>query len=571
MASTYAGKGVPLDIDGFFRSAADAVGATPDQLKLIFCLLIDYPLANVFIRLPKGNALLKHVFNLSISGYYMFGFFKLYSGGLQLLASALATFFIAKFERSKNMPWIVFGVVMGHLFINHIYRTLNKVNWGDFDITGPQMVLTLKLTSYAWSIWDGRRPAEELDKGQMAARITKEPSLLEFLGYAFYFPAVLVGHSSDLNTYLALTRGTIFDECKEDDAKRHVPRGRKRVAYKRGLLGLVFLGLYTLLSPMFNFYRVLQDDWFNHNLITRLLIVQFIGFVERTKYYGVWKLSEGACIVTGLGFSGYDSEGRSTWDDIANLNIPWVEFAPNLKILLDSWNIRTNIWLRECVYKRITPKGRKPGFQSTILTFLTSAVWHGTYSGYYLTFLIAGFVQTAARLARVYLRPLFLSPLEMLPPKLPDALAKHGITLPAPPRTLFKMIYDVLGTITTLLILNFMVAPFLLWHWKPSLEAWSRMNWYGLWMVGLAFAFFYGGGGALCKKLNEERIKRAPKDVAWEIVGETYIHPTLRTDEMQGTGLQNVPPVDQVAREMEELIDKLVENIKAEAKAKKTK
>lgn len=43
---------------------------------------------------------------------------------------------------------------------SHIYRTLNKVTLDDFDITGPQMVLTLKLTSFAWSVWDGRRPAE---------------------------------------------------------------------------------------------------------------------------------------------------------------------------------------------------------------------------------------------------------------------------------------------------------------------------------------------------------------------------------------------------------------------------
>jgi hypothetical protein len=45
-------------------------------------------------------------------------------------------------------------------FHSHIYRTLNKVTLDDFDITGPQMVLTLKLTSFAWHIYDGRRPSE---------------------------------------------------------------------------------------------------------------------------------------------------------------------------------------------------------------------------------------------------------------------------------------------------------------------------------------------------------------------------------------------------------------------------
>jgi lysophospholipid acyltransferase len=52
-----------------------------------------------------------------------------------------------------------------------------------------------------------------------------------------------------------------------------------------------------------------------------------------------------------------------------------IEFAPSFKILLDSWNINTNVWLRNCVYKRVTPKGKKAGFGSMLITFLTSAFW----------------------------------------------------------------------------------------------------------------------------------------------------------------------------------------------------
>ena len=52
-----------------------------------------------------------------------------------------------------------------------------------------------------------------------------------------------------------------------------------------------------------------------------------------------------------------------------------IEFAPNFKVLLDAWNVKTNVWLRECVYKRVTPKGKKPGFASSMITFFTSAFW----------------------------------------------------------------------------------------------------------------------------------------------------------------------------------------------------
>jgi len=87
-------------------------------------------------------------------------------------------------------------------------------------------------------------------------------------------------------------------------------------------------------------------------------------------------------------------------------------------------------------------------------------------------------------------------------------------------------------------------------------------------MVGLAFVFFYAGGGAACRKLKEQRIKRAPKDVAKDIVGENYVHPTLRTEDMKGTGLQNVPPVDQALLEVEDLVEKLVDRLMAEAKSR---
>ena len=103
--------------------------------------------------------------------------------------------------------------------------------------------------------------------------------------------------------------------------------------------------------------------------------MQLAGFVERSRYYGVWILTEGASILTGLGFTGYSPSGAATWNGAANVEVWKIEVPENFKVLIDSWNIKTNVWLRECVYKRVTPKGQKAGFQSSILTYLTSAVW----------------------------------------------------------------------------------------------------------------------------------------------------------------------------------------------------
>lgn len=51
----------------------------------------------------------------------------------------------------------------------------------------------------------------------------------------------------------------------------------------------------------------------------------------------------------------------------------------NLRESIEAWNMGTNRWLRMIVYERVNK-------YSTILTYALSAVWHGFYPGYYLTF-----------------------------------------------------------------------------------------------------------------------------------------------------------------------------------------
>jgi len=166
-----------------------------------------------------------------------------------------------------------------------------------------------------------------------------------------------------------------------------------------------------------------------------------------------------------------------------------IEFAPNFKVLLDSWNIKTNVWLRECVYKRVTAKGKKPGFRSSMITFATSAVWHGVAAGYYMTFLLGGFMTAVSRLSRANIRPLLLA-------------------TGAPPSVL-KRAYDIAGTIITVMCCNYIVTPFMLLNVRDSLEAWRRLGWYGCWVIFGGLAFFYAGGGNALKSLQPKEAKEA--------------------------------------------------------------
>jgi len=50
--------------------------------------------------------------------------------------------------------------VMGYMVACHVYRMYVSYMSGIFDFTGTQMVLTMKLTSFAYNMFDGHYDAK---------------------------------------------------------------------------------------------------------------------------------------------------------------------------------------------------------------------------------------------------------------------------------------------------------------------------------------------------------------------------------------------------------------------------
>ena len=179
--------------------------------------------------------------------------------------------------------------------------------------------------------------------------------------------------------------------------KRKIPRSGTPAAIKAAT-GVGWILLYIKFSSWYNNALVLGDDFLRYSFFHRVWILEMLGFTTRLKFYGVWTLTEGACILSGLGYQGVDPKtGRVSWNRLQNVDAFGVETAQNSRAYLENWNMNTNKWLRNYVYLRVTPKGKKPGFRASLATFTTSAFWHGFYPGYYLSFVLAAFVQTAAK------------------------------------------------------------------------------------------------------------------------------------------------------------------------------
>ncbi|GAA5928633.1 hypothetical protein JCM3775_004589 [Rhodotorula graminis] len=541
-------------LDGVAGYLADAAGASPDQIKVILLLVGSVPLSLAYPYFPPSTrSPIAHLYSLVPAVVFLCFCLDLRWGFFQLLASSLATWVVCKVGVAQKwgaaMPWVVFVIVMGHLAVNHVLRHLDDTPLTTIEITGSQMVLCMKLISFAWSVFDGTRPLDQLDTTQKASRIEGVPGLLPFLGYAFFFPSILAGPSFTYRSYDSFTSHRLFVKENPSDGSKPVdptviPPGRRRKAAKRFATGIFFLAIFSVYGGSLGMDKLIDPkftadkSWFE-----KVRFMNVAGFIARTKYYSVWCIAESAFIISGLGYNPQTKH----YDASRNVRIRSIEFAPNFKVLLDSWNMNTNVWLRECIYKRVAKKGRKPGFKSTQITFITSALWHGVNPCYLMTFVLGGFCQALNRSLRAGLRPFFLppgalqapNPLSASAPPLPkldilkhkqavEAAKKEGgaaaaavvkvpgtserVKLAAPPQTPLKVAYDVAGTLATQAVLNFAVVPFLLLNVHSSMLAWRSVSFYGLALVFVPFVLLnFLGGLPMLKRAQRKRDAEAAK------------------------------------------------------------
>lgn len=133
------------------------------------------------------------------------------------------------------------------------------------------------------------------------------------------------------------------------------------------------------------------------------------------------------------------------------------------------------MWLRNNVYKRVSRPGKKPGFKSTMATFITSAFWHGVAPGYYLAFVLGGLLQSSGRGLRSHLRPIFFkgSQARKSNPTSVRSLFDGSYTIA-------QLAYCTLSVVAVQLTMNYTAAPFILLEFGKSLQAWGQLWYYGI-------------------------------------------------------------------------------------------
>lgn len=450
-------------IEEKLKEVSIQTGLGIDQLTFLFCQFLAYPLAIIYSFLPN-QPILKHVYGLSIGVW--FAWISMRWQILNSFVSSLVVFLLVHVLHPKTSPKVVYLWSMGYLAASHIYRMYTDYMGYTLDFTGPQMLLTLKLTTFAFDYSDGQLPEANMKPYAKLMSFKKLPNLLEFFGYVYFFPGFLAGPAFNYKEYSDFIDGSLFS--KAPGGKMPSPL----VPFIKTFGTALICSIFVVLNMKFSLYYCRADDFYSHDFLYRLFYVWLAGSLSRFPYYFAWKLSEASSILSGIGFSGVDSKGNPKWERANNAHIINLELAQNFKSITDSWNIRTDKWLKHYVYERVS-------FSPVAMTFLNSALWHGFYPGYYYSFMTASFIIQVARVIRRSFRPWFLE--------------ADGET-PKPT----KKIYDFVSLLVTSFTLNYIMTPFVLLGFEYGWKLWSSL-------------FFIGHAGAAIIYILGTFVIRPPK------------------------------------------------------------
>lgn len=471
---------------------------TPDQFKFLVANLAGVTLAVPYKYVPKS---MRHEFNY-LTGivmlYYCFG-----RQANTLMVFSAVSYLIYRYTPLKHVHQLTMFSSLAFLSYTHLNRQILDYGGYVLDISGPFMIAVQKLTSLGLCLHDYFRLNKDSEQEEQlldsktsidtqlelnnnnttgndsfentdclkqltetikdtqapdtkqtktvtnirdSSRVIEErrkyavkavPSFNEFLGYFFHFGSVLCGPIVYYKDY---------SDFVETPKETPTPPGRFwAVAKKLAISGSCAI-LHLTLNARFD-VEFLRSPGFllQTPFLIRFYYIYTFSVLSRLKYYVAWHLGEAISNASGLGFSGYDSQGKPKWDLLSNMDLWKFETCCSMRDSILAWNKTTQTWLRRTAYDRVPRKF------AVLATYILSAIWHGFYPGYYLTFLSGALITIASRSGRRLIGPLF----------------QKGRLLP--------IIYTIITFILTRLTIAYVAFPFVILDFHDSIHIYKSL------------------------------------------------------------------------------------------------
>ncbi|XP_070497286.1 lysophospholipid acyltransferase 6 [Chironomus tepperi] len=438
-----------------FAALADSIGLSVDLTNFLIIQTSALLLASLFrsyLHTSKVSVSVRHAFGLLVGlffGYFCFGPQAIHIAGLPAIC-----YVVIRTQNPEFVQRIVMVVALTYLSCIHLHRQYNSNGAYTLDITGPLMIITQKVTSLAFSIHDGFVATEnkkELSKNQQYHMIDKVPSPLEYFSYVLNFQSLMAGplvFYRDYNDFIEGCNIKSHTNSKLDGANKKIvtePSPVKTVL-KKVLASVICAYIFIKLINVYPIKNVKEEAFINDTtIIYKFWYLMMMTMAVRFKYYFAWMFADAIVNNAGMGFNGFESDGTAKWDGLTNIYVIPFELGTNIRDCINCWNIGTNSWLRMVVYERAPKK------YGTVLTFSLSALWHGFYPGYYLTFATGALTVTAARTARRFFR--------------------HHFQQTEFSRTL----YDVITCLVTRLFMGYITFPFVILELGVNFRLYLRL------------------------------------------------------------------------------------------------
>lgn len=460
---------------GYIGKLSEVVGTTEPALRLLLSVFAAYPLAIIHRNFLYGtNKNLQHIYFI-ISGLAL-GFFNYGIDIVHTVDAVLFTFVLLKFSGGTEASVAIsFIFNMGYLLLGYYFAGTDDydINW-----TMPQCVLVLRLIGIVYDIYDGHQPPETLGADNKKVALTEVPNFLEFCGHMFFPASFMVGPQFPMKRYQQFLNGDF-----EAEDKPNQPPDCVAPAVKRLLLGVLYLAIFQGLGFYVTDNYLLSEEYGNLGFVKKCIILGLWGRYSLYKYISCWLLTEGACILFGLTYNGKDEKGEDLWNGCENVKLSLFESTTEFNHYIRSFNINTNHWVAQYIYKRLKFLGNRFISQAVSLLFL--AVWHGFHSGYYICFAWEFIVMYLEK----DIKPIFNSneKISSFLQQKPVAIALH-----------------ILLRVYTFVFMGWCLLPFVLLTYDRYLKAYAAVYYMGV-IIFVPWPFLYG---PLLRMLIGQRVKK---------------------------------------------------------------
>ncbi|KAI8984455.1 MBOAT, membrane-bound O-acyltransferase family-domain-containing protein [Mycotypha africana] len=480
-------------------------GVPEPSIRLFLTLLLAYPIGYIYhqkynIQKPDASRYVRNEFIVK-TGLVLSFFFN----GASMMHSTitiLISYFLCHvgdeiYHNRRIGTLLVWTFNLSYLLLGYYFTASNDydINW-----TTSQCVLCLRLMGFSMDYMDGLADNGEVAKTQAAKASTateqtltgphsfasdsplKElPDIREFMGYCYLPPAFLIGPQFSFSLYQRFLNGP-YNGTKPAN-KGLVEKAQMTYTARCLVLGLIYIVFLQVMGAIYPSSYLLTSDYASRSFLARNIIYYLCGKQVIVKYIGVWLITEGACTLFGINYQGYNAKGEPDFRGLANCNPFELETMTTFDRFISDFNINTNLWVKQYVFKRLRFLGNKMLSQLGALFFL--AVWHGFHFNYFDTFFLEFLYTADERILR--------------------AVLYNPVVKPLMERNyLVYRIWKVLAWITATSSLFYAAVGFDLLSLQKMVVARKNVYWYGHMFVLAIFAL----GFILNKTKHTRRMNR---------------------------------------------------------------